>query len=220
MLHSNMLPNDRTRVLMDSVAPREQAEENGIGEAVNFALGFLKRQYWVIIFTAVLALAMSAIYLRITPPVYTAEVKVLFGNPKAQFVQQQSVLADAPVDSSQLESQIQILKSKAIATSVINQLKLADDPEYKEPGRSWRSSIREWLGSPHPARPVDPMDRLVNDFDRRLSAIRLGISTVIEISFSAGSAERAAEIANAIANTYVTDQLNAKLDANRTAWLQ
>jgi succinoglycan biosynthesis transport protein ExoP len=223
MLHSNILPNDRTRVLLDSVAPREQAEEKGIGDAVNFALGFLKRQYWVIIFTAVLALAMSAIYLRITPPVYTAEVKVLFGNPKAQFVQQQSVLAaDSPVDSSQLESQIQILKSKAIATSVINQLKLADDPEYKEPGRSWRSSVREWFGSPHPARPVDPMDRLVNDFDRRLSAIRLGFSTVIEISFSAGSAERAAEIANAIANTYVTDQLNAKLDANRTAtaWLQ
>jgi polysaccharide biosynthesis transport protein len=223
MLHSNILPNDRTRALLDGVAPREQAEENGIGEAVNFALGFLRRQYWVIIFTAVLALAASAIYLRIIPPVYTAEVKVLFGNPKAQFVQQQSVLAaDTPVDSAQLESQIQILKSKAIATLVINQLKLADDPEFKEPGRSWRSIIKEWLGGPHRARPVDPMDWLVDNFDKRLSAVRLGLSTVIEISFSAGSAERSAEIANAIANAYVTDQLNAKLDANRTAtaWLQ
>src|SRR5258707_4270811 len=170
MLHSNMLRNDRPRVLLDSVASREQADENGIGQAVNFALGFLKRQYWVIIFTAVLALAVSAIYLRITPPTYTAQVTVLFGNSKAQFVQQQSVLsADAPVDSSQLDSQIQILKSKAIATSVINQLKLADDPEYKEPGRSWRSSIREWFGSPHPARPVDPMDPLVYHFDKLVS---------------------------------------------------
>ena len=223
MLHSNMLPNDRTRALLDSVAPREQAEGSGIGEAVNFALGLLRRQYWVIIFTAVLALAASAIYLRITPPTYTAQVKVLFGNPKAQFVQQQSVLAaDTPVDSVQLESQIQILKSKAIATSVINQLKLADDPEFEKPGLSSRSIIQEWLGGPHPVRPVDPMDRLVDDFDKRLSAIRLGFSTVIEISFSAGSAERSAEIANTIANTYVTDQLNAKLDANRTAsaWLQ
>jgi exopolysaccharide transport family protein len=218
-----MLPNDRTRALLDSVAPREQAGENGIGEAVNFALGFLRRQYWIIIFAAVLALATSAIYLRITPPVYTAEVKVLFGNPKAQFVQQQSVLAaDAPVDSPQLESQIQILKSKAIATLVINQLRLADDPEFMEPGRSWRSIIKEWFGGPHRARPVDPMDWLVDNFDKRLTAIRLGFSTVIEISFSAGSAERSAEIANAIANAYVTDQLNAKLDANRTAtaWLQ
>jgi exopolysaccharide transport family protein len=217
-----MLPNDRTRALLDGIAPREQAEESGISEAINFALGLLRRQYWVIIFTAVLALAASAIYLRIAPPVYTAQAKVLFGNPKAQFVQQQSMLAEAPVDSTQLESQIQILTSKAIATSVINQLQLADDPEFGEPGRSWRSTVWEWLGGPHSARSVDPMDRLVNDFDKRLSAIRLGYSTVIEISFSAGSAERSAEIANAIANTYVADQLNAKLDANRiaTAWLQ
>jgi len=186
MLQSNMLQNDRTRALLDGVAPREQPEENGIGEAVNFALGFLRRQYWVIIFTAVLAGAASAIYLRITPPVYTAQVKVLFGNPKAQFVQQQSVLAaDTPVDSAQLDSQIQILTSKAISISVINQLRLADDPEFKERGRLSRSFIREWLGGRDPARSVDPMDRLVNEFDKRLSAIRLGYSTVIEISFSA-----------------------------------
>jgi polysaccharide biosynthesis transport protein len=221
MLQSN-IQNDRSRALLDSAMPREQAEENGIGELVNFALGFLRRQYSVIIFTAALALAASVIYLRIAPPTYTAQVKVLFGNPKAQFVQQQSVLAETPIDVMQLESQIQILTSKAIATSVINQLKLADDPEFKDPGRSWRSVIREWLGGTPPARPVDPMDRLVDDFDKRLSAIRLGYSTVIEISFSASSAERAAVTANAIANTYITDQLNAKYDASRTAtsWLQ
>jgi exopolysaccharide transport family protein len=217
-----MLQNDRTRALLDNVAPRELTEENGIGEIVNFALGFLRRQYSVVIFTAALALAASVIYLRIAPPTYTAQVKILFGNPKAQFVQQQSVLADTPVDVPQLESQIQILTSKAIATSVINQLKLANDPEFRDPGRSWRSVIREWLSGTTPARPVDPMDRLVDDFDKRLSAIRLGYSTVIEISFSASNAERSAVIANAIANTYITDQLSAKFDASRTAtaWLQ
>src|ERR1700737_3386360 len=153
MLQSSMLQNDRTRALLDSVMPREQAEENGLGELVNFALGFLRRQYSVIIFTAALALAASAIYLRITPPTYTAQVKVLFGNPKAQFVQQQSVLAETPNDVTRLESQIQILRSKAIATSVINQLRLADDPDFKDSGRSWRSvwqAIQQWFGSTPP----------------------------------------------------------------------
>src|SRR5258708_4907617 len=154
MLQSNMLQNDRTRALQDSVMTREQAGENGLGELVNFALGFLKRQYPVIIFTAVLALSVSAIYLRITPPTYTAQVRVLFGNPKAQFVQQQSLLAaEASIDTTQLESQMQILKSKAIATSVINQLKLADDPDFKDSGRSLRSvgqRIRGWLGGTPP----------------------------------------------------------------------
>src|SRR6266568_7133725 len=230
MLQSNMLPNDRTRALQDSVMTREQAEENGLGELVNFALGFLRRQYSVIIFTAVLALSVSAIYLRITPPTYTAQVRVLFGNPKAQFVQQQSLLAaEAPIDTTQLESQMQILKSKALATSVINQLKLVDDPDFRDSGRSMRSvwqRIRGWFGGMPPDRqmgqPDRQMDQIVIAFDDRLSAVRLGFSSVIEIGFSASSAERAAEIANAIANAYIIDQLNAKFDASRaaTAWLQ
>ena len=221
MLQSNMLHNDTARAPFDGYS---QAEESNIGELVSLALRFLRRRYLVIILTAALGLAASLIYLRITPPTYTAQVKVLFGNPKTPFVQQQSVVADAPVDSAQIESQIQLVTSKAIATSVINQLKLADNPEFKSPGRSWLSVVRERLGLGHasPAREVDPMDELVDDFGRRLSATRLGYSTVIEISFSASTAERAAEIANAVANTYIADQLGAKLEANRTAtaWLQ
>jgi exopolysaccharide transport family protein len=231
MLQSNLLQNDRTRALLDSVMPREQAEESGLGELVNFAVGFLRRQYLVIIFAAALALAASAIYLRITPPTYTAPVKVLLGNPnpKAQFLQQQSVLAERSMDVVQIESQIQILTSKGIATSVINQLRLADDPDFKDSGRSLRSvwqEIRARLGSTFPVRQIGrqdgPIDALVAAFDKRLSVVRLGFSTVIEISFSASNAERAAEIANAIASAYVADRLNAKLDANRTAtgWLQ
>ena len=225
MLQGNMLQNDRTRALLDSVMPGEQAEESGLGGLVNFAQGFLRRQYSVIIFTAALALAASVIYLRITPPTYTAQVKVLFGNPKAQFVQQQSVLAETPIDVAQLETQIQILKSKAVATSVINQLRLADDPDFKDSDRSLRSvwqGIQGWFGSRRPDREDGTTDGLVAAFDKRLSAVRLGYSTVIEISFNASNAERAAEIANTIANAYVTDKLNAKFDANRTAtaWLQ
>ncbi|MGG2305053.1 hypothetical protein ACE4Z6_26895, partial [Salmonella enterica] len=65
-------------------------------------------------------------------------------------------------------------------------------------------------------------DAVVDAFLSRLSASRVGYSTVIDISFSSRSSARAAEIVNAIANTYVADQLNAKFDANRraTSWLQ
>ena len=229
MLQSNMLQNERTRPLLDSAMPGEQAEEGGLGELVNSALGFLRRQYSVIIFTAALAFASSAIYLRVTPPTYTGQVKVLFANPRAQFVPQQSMLAEAPLDGAQLETQIEILKSKAVATSVINQLRLADDPDFKASGRSLSSvwqGIRGWFGSapldPQFERQDGPTDGLVAAFDRRLSAVRLGYSTVIEISFSDSNPARAAAIANAIANAYITDQLNAKYEANRTAttWLQ
>jgi succinoglycan biosynthesis transport protein ExoP len=229
MLQSNMLQNDRTRALMDSVMLREQPDEGGLGYFVEFAVGFLRRQYAVIVFTAVLGLAASVVYLKITPPTYTGQVKVLFGTPKA--VQQQSLLTEAPLDNVQLETQIQILTSKAIATTVIDQLKLADDPDFKSPSLSFRpilNRVRGWFGgtsSPAPAQVGEQnlsKEALVEAFDSRLSAARLGISTVIEIKFNASSPERASDIANAVANAYVTDQLSAKFEANRTAtsWLQ
>jgi succinoglycan biosynthesis transport protein ExoP len=228
MLQSNMLQNDRTRALLDGVLPQGQSEEGGIGQVVDFALGFLRRQYLMIIFTAVLTLAASVIYLKVTPPTYTGQVKLLFGNPKAQFVQQQSLLAEAPFDNTQIETQILILTSKAIAATVITQLKLADDPDFKTSVGALHSAfqaIRRWFGLPLQDRAVNQdevMDGLVAAFGSRLSATRLGFSTVIEIGFNASNAVRSAEIANAVANAYIADQLNAKFDANRTAagWLQ
>jgi succinoglycan biosynthesis transport protein ExoP len=229
MLQSNMLQNDRARPFLDGVLPRDQAEQGGIGELVSFGLGFIRRQYAVIIFVAALAVAASAIYLRVTPPTYKGQVKVLFGNPKAPFVQQQSMLAEAPVDAAQLETQIEILKSKAIATSVIKELRLAEDADFQDSRgilESVWSAMRPWFGS-SPAdlqigRKDIPLDWLVAEFQDRLSALRLGFSNVIEVSFNASNPDRAAEIANAVAKAYVTDKLNARFNADRTAtgWLQ
>jgi succinoglycan biosynthesis transport protein ExoP len=200
-----------------------------LGEVVNSTLGLLRRQYVVIIFVTALALAVSAIFLRVTPPTYKGQVKILFGNPKALFVQQQSLLAEAPIDAAQLETEIEILKSKAIATSVIKQLRLADDRDFRgsrdlvEP---LRLAFRRWYGSHLNGAQLQsqdiPMDGLVAEFDDRLSAMRVGFSNVVEVSFNASNPDRAAEIANAVANAYVTDKLNAKFEANRTAtsWLQ
>src|SRR5689334_21831986 len=114
MLHSNLAQNNRALTLLDGALPLDQAEESSLGDVIDVILGFLRRQYALILFTAFLGLAASLRYLRVAAPTYTAHAKVLFGNPKAQFVQQQSLLAETAVDVAQIESQIEILKSKAI----------------------------------------------------------------------------------------------------------
>ncbi len=198
-----------------------QGGGNSGPDLVNLVLGFLRRQYLVIIISTVLALATSVVFLRIAPPTYTAQVKVMFGSSKSPFVQQQSMPDETPID---LESQIEILKSKAVATSVITQLKLADDPEFNgEAGRlhSALKAIRRMLGIT-PQGVNDPKDELIEEFERRLSAGRVGGSSVIEVSFNSNNPERAAEIANAIARAYIDDQLMAKAEGHRiaTAWLR
>src|SRR5215831_15360331 len=119
----------QTDTLRSDVEPGIQAEAGGIADIVNFALAFLRRQYLVVIVMAALAMAASVVYLRITPPTYTAQVQILLA-PKPQFVQQQSVLTEPPFDLTQIETQLQLVKSRGIAISVINELKLEDDPDF------------------------------------------------------------------------------------------
>ena len=77
-----------------------------------------------------------------------------------------------------------------------------------------------WFGKDGPVK-LQP-DEIVEAFLKRLSATRVNLTNVIDVRFSWDDPVRAAEIANAIGRAYITDQLNAKFEANRTAtlWLQ
>lgn len=228
MLQSNMLPSERSPLAVEDVA-LDQAKAEGLDHLLRGILAFIRQQYLVILLATLISVGAGYAYLKITPPTYQAQAKILFGNPKTQFVQQQSVLADPPADAAQIESQVQVIESKAIATTVIKQLNLANDPDFNGSTPSFLTllmSPRNWFGSapPPPAEVSDgePSDDLIAAFDDRLSASRLGISNVIEITYKSSSPTRAAEVANAVAKAYINDQLTWRLQSTQAAteWLQ
>jgi len=200
----------------------EQSWESSGPGPVNWALGFLRRHSLAMVACVALTLTASVIYLKLAPPSYMAQAKVLLGSSKAPVVQQIPMLDETQVD---IESQLEILKSKTIATSVINQLNLADDPDFSGKDDRLRSAVtavRGMLGLAPQVAKLDPMDELLEDFQTRLWAIRVGTSSVIEVGFTSSNAERAAAITNAIVKAYFDDQLKAKTDEHRTttAWLR
>jgi capsular exopolysaccharide synthesis family protein len=213
----NMLNSQRIDAPADR-SPREWEYGPGL---FDFALGFLRRHYLVIIAVTALGLATGFVLLKVLPPVYTAQAKVLVVTSRAPVVQPQLTADEAPVD---LESQMEILKSKVIATSVINQLDLANDPDFTNKSNWFNSAIRlvrEVLGGAPQGSKPDPMDELVEQFQARSSATRVGMSNVIDVGFSASSPERAATIANAIVKAFFDEQAKARTDAHRatTVWL-
>src|SRR5438477_12508661 len=121
-----MLNNQRMSALLSNSQDERNWENSGPGP-VSQALGFLRRHSLVMVACAALTLTASVVYLKVAPPTYTAQAKVLMGSSKAPAVQQTPMLDETQVD---IESQLEILKSKTIATSVINQLNLADDPDF------------------------------------------------------------------------------------------
>jgi exopolysaccharide transport family protein len=229
MHHGSIVTNDISRALAGGTVLQETAEEGGLRQFVDAALGLVRRQYLVILITTALTLAGSVVYLRITPPTYRATAKILLENPKAPFIQQQSLMATPPVDRVQLENQLVILKAKPIAISVINKLNLADDPDLTGSNQGLRSlfsglrntfSLQASKIPPESGR--DPSDDIITAFQNRLDGMNVGQSNVIEISFNSSNAERASQITNAVTDAYLADQVNAKFDASRTAttWLQ
>src|SRR5215472_11710412 len=199
-------------------------EEMGLGEAVNYVWGFLRRQYPVIIFCALLAVAMGVIYLRHTPARYTAHATMIIDTRKGQVFQNQSILADAPIDLAGVESQVQIVKSESVAVSVIKDLHLTEVPEFVGGGVRLMDRAFSYLGaSPAPPRSeFELMRQAINVFERNLEALRVGMSYVLDITYTSNDPDRAAQIANAVADAYIVDQLDAKFQANRRAtnWLQ
>jgi succinoglycan biosynthesis transport protein ExoP len=197
--------------------------QGGAGELVDLALGFLLRQYLVILFMVLLGGVAGAIFLVVRPPTYTAWAKILIGTQRPQFVQQQSLFADTPLDQSQMESQLQIMQSRAILAPVVQKLHLADEPEFGSPPAGLiRRVLQVFTNATWEEPKLDPIETAIATLADRLTINRVGWSFLIEIGASSHGREQSAQIANAVAAAYIDDQQQAKRESNQTAsaWLQ
>ena len=198
-------------------------------ETLHLFIGFFRRQFSVIAFAMLLATALGAIYVMTARPMYDAQAQLMIDARKVQLFQQQSVLGDIPVDTAQVESQVEVLKSENIASAVIRTLHLTEDPEFVGSGGGLLDAISEFVsdqfgfrsGQQAPSE-FELFRRAIGEFESRLSVRRVGLTYVIQIGFRSYNAERAAEIANNIADAYIVDQLQARYKATRraSAWLQ
>ena len=189
--------------------------------------GFLHRQYPIIVFSFVLMMALGVVYLFTTPPSFTAQAKMLIDTRKVQLLQQQSILADVPPNSAVIDSQVEVLQSENIALAVIKNLGLTEDPEFTGPSGGLIAAVVGFVSGLF-ASPGGPPSEFgltraaIGRFQAQLSVKRAGLTYIINIDFRSRNAERAAQIANAVADAYVVDQLEAKYEATRRAgkWLQ
>jgi succinoglycan biosynthesis transport protein ExoP len=185
---------------------------------------FISEQFLVIFGATVACIAAGILYLLITPPNFTAVATLVIDTRKVQLFQQQSLFNDLPADAGTVETQVEILKSENIALKVIKDLHLEDDPEFVGSGGGGIGRFAAWImgSSDEPLAERIKMREAVRAFLGKLSVRRVGLTYVIEVSFRSVNADRAAQIANAVADAYIVEQLEAKYVAARRAggWLQ
>lgn len=197
----------------------------------------LRRRRWLIFaFVAIATLLTAAGSLLLTSR-YTATAEVLVADHPATGLDLASAMQGMPTDMAHMSSQVQVIASRNLASSVIDKLGLDLDPESNEtlkPPSVFRrlvdelpiADVKRTLGLGPPALDETAAkqlqrDAVVDAFLEDVSAQTVETSRVIQIEFTSEDPAKAALIANKLADTYINQQLQVQYEAIRRtmSWL-
>ena len=197
-----------------SLEPLRLREENELGKMGDAARLFVYRRYAIILFVAVCVIVAGFAYLKVARPMFTAAATIDIVNREGGYLQQQATLAQAPVD---LQREILAAKSTAVAERVVKKLRLQEDSEFTEGGLA--SKLRAFWSE---AADNTKLSRLRSAILAVQAKTRVtGVGSSIEIAFTSPEATRAADIANALANSFIETKNDADADIRKKAndWL-
>ncbi len=193
-------------------------------------LAAVRRQAQVIGLAAASTLALAIVYIAAAVPQYTATCSLIIDSQKDKSGLSASI-AELTFDAGAIDSQVEVLRSERIALAVVASQKLTEDPEFAGATRSLIGRMRallrvgDWLMNRASAgvEANAAVERAaVTRLKENLDVKRVARTYVLAISYTSADRAKAARIANAFADAYVNDNLDAKLEATRRAatWLQ
>jgi exopolysaccharide transport family protein len=187
---------------------------------------FAGRQWRLITLITALTLVAWALYIAVSPFRYTAEAEMVIDTKRMTWTQSELTAESHSIEDAAVESELETTRSEKVATRVINRLHLTEDPEFVGNGRSLKrivfSLLRLPTGPDHPSSNSDVLRTVLETLNANLRVTRLARSYIEQISYTSRDRDKAATIANAFADAYIEDQLQAKFEATRRAsiWLE
>ena len=179
-----------------------------------------------ILFTSVFLIVLGLIFFYDLSKTefYTATASVMVDTRHQTVSESKQVLSDLPTDTSVVDTEVEVIKSSALVGRVVDALHLTQDPEFNSALRPRGVSLfpRAAPPAPTPAELHRQRDATIDAVVGGIQVDRRGLTYVINISMTAKDPGKAAVIANALADHYLTAQLDAKYEATQRAnnWLQ
>lgn len=232
--HLRVLMNEMTRwrgEVAAAPAPSWGASSSFQDPDLGAIIRSLAANFRLIATITVLGAIAAFFILRAMPPQFTASTLIMLDSRNTLLDETESVFAGMPVADTYIESELELVRSDAIVHRVIEKEGLLDDPEFtRDEIPAGISMMAEKRAAADEAGKQEAEEILASvkllqvakEVRKRLDVERRGLSQGIVISFRSKSQVKARDIANAFAETYVNDQLDAKLDASQKAtdWLR
>ena len=197
-------------------------------------IGVIRRRWPIVVASIVLGIFLGMLALFVLSPYYTARTSILLDPKRSAGVDLSAISAGLPIDIGFVESEVTVMSSFNIARRAVEKLGLGKDSEFGNVsgGGGMISRLLGSFGSLISARAVpdteaadlklSPEVRAATDRLRANSSVRrIGLTYVIDVAVTSKDALKSATIANAIADAYLVDRLEARYTAasRATRWL-
>ncbi len=170
----------------------------------------LKRK-WTVLIAAVAVVGVAAIVSVRTTPVYDSSVRISFASSQSSNILTTSASQAIQISGADLETQSRIIQATSLAKRVIDKLHLDQNSEFAEV----------------PAKPLTPRQRVVRDellllrYRLNLRVAQVPGTSLIDIRFSSSNPQLSADVANAIAATFIEQNIRSRFEGTVQAseWL-
>lgn len=193
--------------------------------AAGFGLRELIQVFWkgtpLILFFGALAVVLAILYVWITPPLYSATAELLI-DPRQKRTLENEVSptglgsSAAGADTLLLDSQIAVMESQAVIGRLIREQDLSEDPEFVSSDQSSFFGVIKTVlkGAVYGPRlehwsSISGFDRANTTLRKYLRIERERNTYVIAITMLSESPDKAAQIANKIADIYIEESNTA-----------
>lgn len=172
---------------------------------------------------------LAAVIVFVMTPVYRSTVTVLIEAGKVKLVNVEDIYSGATQNREYYQTQIEIIKSREVAIRTIINTKLweADEFDPRVKDSSWLGSLRASIGFGDADTDREWTEAALAEavyprFAGRLAVEPIRLSQLAKISFEAADPRLAARVANAAAQMYVENDLEARyrMTQQASSWLQ
>ena len=213
----------------------EYGQGSGSRSSINIAdiLESLRRGWRYPVYGCLIGLAAAAAYVVTVKVPYKSSARILIDRSVSRYLQTNKIVDQPTFDESEIASQIYVLSSDSVVLPVVRALKLTQDSEFVGQGgfggvtilghlAKLKEMVLRAVGWDSGAANFDPERVAADVLLKRLTVLREDVANVINVSFESQDAKKAAEIANALSDTYIANTLQAKLESSKVVgqWLQ
>jgi len=192
---------------MQNVTAPNDADSGGEVFDIRTIISVLRINKWLFLGVFVLVFALGVGVVLSLPSKYTSSTSVMIGGQHLKVAPSaQDVATDLPQDSTQVDTEAEVLRSLALAEAVVEQMNLTQDPEFN-PALAKSGGLLGFL--PKKAAPLSKESLRQLVIVNTLNAItvkRQGLTRVITVSAETSSPVKSANLANAWMMQYMKRQ--------------